>query len=68
MKLRYGQRVDLINIQLDRYERIRKFAVISNDFPEELRSITTLHKIKIDRQAVEDRYRVEIEAIYSSGR
>jgi long-chain acyl-CoA synthetase len=62
------QRVDLINTQLDRYERIRKFAVISNDFPEELRSITTLQKIKIDRQAVEDRYRVEIEAIYSSGR
>lgn len=63
-----GQRVELINTQLDRYERIRKFAVISNDFPEELRSITTLQKTKIDRQAVEDKYRVEIEAIYSSGR
>jgi long-chain acyl-CoA synthetase len=62
------QRVDFINTQLDRYERIRKLAVISNDFPEELRSITTLQKIKIDRQAVEDKYRVEIEAIYSSGR
>ena len=62
------QRVDLINTQLDRYERIRKFAVISNDFPEELCSITTLQKIKIDPRAVEDRYRAEIEAIYSSGR
>jgi long-chain acyl-CoA synthetase len=62
-----GQRVELINTQLDRYERIHKFAVIPKDFPEELRSITTLQKIKIDRQAVEEMYRVEIEAIYSAG-
>ena len=61
------QRVDLINTQLDRYERICKFAVISNDFPEELRSITTLQKVKIDRRAIEDRYRVEVEAIYAAG-
>jgi hypothetical protein len=40
--------------------------VIPNDFPAELRSVIGLHKIKIDRQAVEDRYRAEIEAIYSS--
>ncbi len=62
------QRIELINIQLDRYEKIRKVAVIWNDFPKELRSTTTLQKIKIDRQAVEEMYRVEIEAIYSSGR
>jgi long-chain acyl-CoA synthetase len=61
------QRVDMINTQLDRYERIRKITVISDDFPEELRSPTTLQKIKIDRQAVEDRYRAEIETIYSGG-
>jgi long-chain acyl-CoA synthetase len=61
-----GQRVDLINAQLDRYEKIRKVAVMSNDFPEELRSMIALQKIKIDRQALEDRYRAEIEAIYSS--
>jgi long-chain acyl-CoA synthetase len=61
-----SQRIELINTQLDDYERIRKLAVIPNDFPAELRSIIGLHKIKIDRQAVEDRYRAEIEAIYSS--
>jgi long-chain acyl-CoA synthetase len=61
------QRVDMINTQLDRYERIRNITVISADFPEELRSPTTLQKIKIDRQAVEDRYRAEIETIYSGG-
>jgi long-chain acyl-CoA synthetase len=61
-----SQRIELINTQLDDYERIRKLAVIPNDFPAELRSVIGLHKIKIDRQAVEDRYRAEIEAIYSS--
>jgi hypothetical protein len=34
----------LINTQVDRYEKIRKVAVISNDFPEQLRSITALQK------------------------
>ena len=61
------QRVEMINTQLDRYERIRKFAVISDDFPKELRSVTALQKTKIDRQAVEDRYHAEIETIYSGG-
>ena len=56
------QRVDLVNTRVDRYERMRKFAVISNDFPEELRSITTSEKIKIDRQAIEDGYRAKIES------
>lgn len=46
------QRLDMINTQLDRYEKIRKITVISDDFPEELRSPTALQKIKIDRQAV----------------
>jgi long-chain acyl-CoA synthetase len=62
------QRIELINTQLDRYEKIRKVAVIWNDFPKELRSTTKLQKIKIDRQAVEEMYRVEIEAIYSNAR
>ena len=61
------QRVDMINTQLDRYGKIRKIAVISDHFPEELRSPTALQKINIDRHAVEDRYRAEIETIYSGG-
>jgi long-chain acyl-CoA synthetase len=60
-----GQRLDSINTQLDRCEKIRKVAVLPNDFPEKLRSITALQKIKIDRRAIEDTYRIEIEAIYS---
>jgi long-chain acyl-CoA synthetase len=62
------QRIELINTQLDGYERVRKLAVIPNDFPAELRRRIALQKIKIDRQAIENRYRAEIEAIYSSGR
>ena len=60
-----GQRLDSINTQLDRCEKIRKVAVLPNDFPGKLRSITALQKIKIDRRAIEDTYRAEIEAIYS---
>jgi long-chain acyl-CoA synthetase len=60
-----GQRVDSINTQLDRCEKIRKVAVLPNDFPGKLRSITALQKIKIDRRAIEDTYCAEIEAIYS---
>jgi long-chain acyl-CoA synthetase len=59
------QRLDLINNQLDDYQKIRKFAVISHDFPEQIRSIAALQKIKIDRRAVEERYPKEIETIYS---
>ena len=61
------QRVLLINNQLDDYQKIRKFAVLSDDFPEPIRSIAALRKIKIDRQAIEERYRKEIERIYSGG-
>jgi long-subunit acyl-CoA synthetase (AMP-forming) len=53
------QRVDLINNQLDDYQKIRKVAVLSDDFPESIRSIAELQKIKIDRQAVEEGYRKE---------
>jgi hypothetical protein len=38
------QRVALTNTQLDRYQKIRKIAVISNDFAEQLRSLTALQR------------------------
>jgi long-chain acyl-CoA synthetase len=62
------ERVDLINTQLDYCEKIRKIAVISRDFPEQIRSITALQKIRINRHAVEERYHKDIEAIYSGSR
>ena len=62
------QRVHLINNELDDFHKIRKFAVLSEDVAEPIRSIAALQKIKIDRQAVEERYRIEIERIYSVAR
>jgi long-chain acyl-CoA synthetase len=46
-------RVDQINARLEQFEKIRKFAVIQNDFLDEVRTTTVFQKIKIDRKAVE---------------
>ena len=57
-------RIDLMNARLEQFEKIRKFAVIPNDFSDEVRAVTVFQKIKIDRKAVEQRYQKEIERIY----
>jgi long-chain acyl-CoA synthetase len=57
-------RIDQLNQRLEQFEKIRKFAVIPNDFSGEVRSVTVFQKIKIDRKAVEQRYQKEIEEIY----
>lgn len=57
-------RINQLNQGLEEFEKIRKFAVIPNDFPDEVRSVTIFQKIKIDRRAVDQRYRKEIEEIY----
>ncbi|MBI2986478.1 MAG: AMP-binding protein [Deltaproteobacteria bacterium] len=57
-------RVERINARLEDYEKVRKIAALRNDFPEEVRSVTAFQKIKIDRKAVEELYREEIERIY----
>ncbi len=57
-------RIDQLNQRLEQFEKIRKFALIPDDFSDEVRSVTVFQKIKIDRKAVERRYRNEIEAIY----
>ena len=54
-----------INAQLEDFERIRAIAVVRHEFPEDVRKVTAFQKIKIDRQAVEERYRSEIDGIYS---
>jgi long-chain acyl-CoA synthetase len=57
-------RIDQINRGLEQFEKIRKFAVIDDDFPKEVRSVTVFQKIKIDRKAVEARYQKAIAKIY----
>ena len=59
--------IDQINLSLEQVEKIRRFVVMQNDFPTEVRSVTVFDKIKIDRQAVEERYHKEIQNIYASG-
>ena len=57
-------RLDQLNARLEQFEKIGKFAVMENDFADEVRTVTAFQKIKIDRKAVEQRYRKEIEKIY----
>ena len=58
-------RIDQINARLEDFEKIRKFAVMRSDFPDEVRTVTVFQKIKIDRQAVAELYQKEIAALYS---
>ncbi len=37
---------------------------MQDEFPAEVRSVTAFQKIKIDRKAVEERYRKEIGSLY----
>ena len=57
-------RIDQINPRLEQFEKVRKFAVMQNDFSDEVRSVTVFQKIKVDRKAVAQRYQKEIEKIY----
>jgi long-chain acyl-CoA synthetase len=59
-------RVEQINRRLEAFEQIRKLVVKAEDFPSEVRSVTAFQKIKIDRKAVEARYREEIACLYSA--
>lgn len=62
-----GARVEKINARLEYVEKIRKFVVLRDDFSPEVRSLTAIQKVKIDRKAVEQRYGKEINEIYASG-
>jgi len=57
-------RVEKINARLEEPERIRKIVVLAKDFPERVRSVTAFQKIKVDRKAVAELYRREIDGIY----
>ena len=57
-------RLKLINDRLEEYEQIRKIALMQQDFPERVRSVTAFQKVKVDRKAVEELYQEEIQQIY----
>jgi long-chain acyl-CoA synthetase len=60
------RRVEKINTGLEQVEKIRDIAVLKNDFPAEVRGLTAVQKVKIDRKAAETQYRREIDALYPS--
>ena len=57
-------RIDQLNQRLEQFEKVRKFAVMRDDFSDEVRTVTVFQKIKVDRKAVEQRYQKEIDEIY----
>ena len=57
-------RVQRINERLEEYEKIRKIALLQQDFPGRVRSVTHFQKIKVDRKAVAELYKKEIRQIY----
>ena len=56
-----------INAKLENAERIVRFAIVEDEFPPDVRSITAFQKVKIERRAVEHRYDKEINEIYETG-
>jgi long-chain acyl-CoA synthetase len=65
VKAALESRVEQINERLEHYERVRKFIVLKEDFPPQVRSLNVFQKVKIDRKAVEERYRKEIAELYA---
>lgn len=57
-------RMEKVNGKLESYEKIRKIVILQNDFPERVRSVNAFQKVKVDRKAVEELYRKEIDRIY----
>jgi long-chain acyl-CoA synthetase len=60
-------RIDQLNQRLEQFEKVRRFAIMRDDFSDEVRTVTVFQKIKVDRKAVEHRYQKEIEEIYGPG-
>ena len=57
-------RIDQLNQRLEQFEKVCRFAVMRDDFSDEVRTVTVFQKIKVDRKAVEQRYQKEIDEIY----
>jgi long-chain acyl-CoA synthetase len=55
-----------VNGRLEDHEKIRKIAVIEEDFPHEARSVSSFQKVKVDRAVVAALYQNEIAMIYSA--
>jgi long-chain acyl-CoA synthetase len=59
----YQEIVDALNRDLSQFERIKRIALLANEFSIESGELTPTLKVK--RKVVEERYRGEIEKLYS---
>ena len=59
-----SSQIERVNGRLESYERIRRIAVVPSEFPADVRSINHFHKVKVNREQVAARYRLQIDAIY----
>jgi long-chain acyl-CoA synthetase len=59
-----SSQIERVNGRLESYERIRRIAVVHNEFPAEVRSINHFHKVKVNREQVAAHYRQQVDAIY----
>ena len=59
----YAAIVDAVNVRLAQFERIKKFSLLPHEFTLAGGELTPTLKVK--RRIVEDRYREEIEAMYT---
>ncbi|HYJ15566.1 MAG TPA: AMP-binding protein [Candidatus Limnocylindria bacterium] len=59
-----SSQIERVNGRLESYERIRRIAVVPSGFPADVRSINHFHKVKVNREQVAARYRLQIDAIY----
>jgi len=60
------RRIDGLNQNLEDFEKIRAFVLVSEDFPPTVRSITAFQKVKVDRKSVERTYAAQIERLYAT--
>ena len=59
-----SSQIERVNGRLESYEWIRRIAVVPSEFPADVRSINHFHKVKVNREQVAARYRLQIDAIY----
>jgi len=58
------KRIERINTSLEDFEKVRKIAMITADFPPSVRTITVFQKVKVNRKAVAKEYAAEIAKLY----
>jgi long-chain acyl-CoA synthetase len=56
--------VNVVNTKVARFESIKKFVILANDFTQETGELTPTQKVK--RKVVLERYAREIEGLYAA--